>query len=86
MVRAQMLKLRAWVLEDSAPDAEGSTTPGSTDSVAKGVAAPDTTRGAEGSCSPESSDWGADDEVLRERRPKNELGRAERIHKSQTAP
>ena len=66
--------------------AEGSTTPGSTDSVAKGVAAPDTTRGAEGSCSPESSDWGADDEVLRERRPKYELGRAERTHKSQTAP
>jgi hypothetical protein len=51
-------------VDDSAPDAAGSTTPGSTDSVAKGVAAPDTTRGAEGSCSPESSDWGADDEVL----------------------
>jgi len=43
-------------VDDSAPDAAGSTTPGSTDSVAKGVAAPDTTRGAEGSCSPESND------------------------------
>ena len=60
-------------VEDSATDAEGSTTPDSTDSVAKDVAAPDTTRGAEGTCSAESTDWGADDDVL-----KNALGRAER--------
>ena len=73
-------------VEDSATDAEGSTTPDSTDSVAKDVAAPDTTKGPEGTCSPESTDWGADDEVLEEWRLKNTLGRAERTHKSQTAP
>ena len=60
-------------------------TQASTDSVAKDVAAPDTTRGPEGTCSPESTDWGADDEVLEEWRPKNTLGRAERTHKSQTS-
>ena len=65
-------------VEDSATDAEGSTTPDSTDSVAKDVAAPDTTRGPEGTCSPESIDWGADDEVLEEWRLKNALGHAER--------
>ena len=32
------------------------------------------------------SQWGADDEVLEERWLKNALGRAERTHKSQTAP
>ena len=37
-------------------------------------------------CSPESTDWGADDEVFEEWRLKNELGRAERTHKLQTAP
>ena len=72
-------------VEDSATDAEGST-PDSTDSVAKDVAAPDTTRGAEGSCSPKSTDLGTDDEVLEERRLKNALGGAEQRHKSQTAP
>ena len=51
-------------VEYSATDAEGSTTPDSTDSAAKDVATPDTTRGAEGTCSPESIHWGADDEVL----------------------
>ena len=64
-------------VEDSATDAEGSTTPDSTDSVAKNVAAPDTTRGAEGTCSPESNDWGADDEMLEEWRLKNALGSAQ---------
>ena len=39
-------------VEYSATDAEGSTTPDSTDSMAKDVATPDTTRGAEGTCSP----------------------------------
>ena len=34
----------------------------------------------------ESTDWGADDVVLEEWRLKNALGRAERTHKSQTAP
>ena len=48
--------------------------------------APDTTRGAEGSCSPESTDRGPDDEVLQERQLKNALGRAERTHKLQTTP
>ena len=46
----------------------------STNSVAKHVAAPDTTRGPEGTCSPESTDWGADDEVLEEWRLKHALG------------
>jgi len=64
-------------VDDSAPDAAGSTTPGSTDSVAKGVAAPDTTRGAEGTCSPECTDSGADDAVLEELRLKNALGRGQ---------
>ena len=74
-------------VEDSATDAEGSTTPDSTDSVAKEVAAPDTTRGAESTWCPKSNDWGgADDEVLEEQRLKNALGRAERTHKLQTAP
>ena len=73
-------------VEDSATDAEGSTTPDSTASVAKDVAAPDTTRGVEGTCSPESTDWGADDQVLEERWLKNALGHAQRTHKSQTAP
>ena len=73
-------------VEDSATDAESSTTPDSTDSVAKDVAAPDTTRGAKGTCSPESNDWGADDEVLEGRRLKKALGRAERTHKLQPAP
>ena len=63
---------------------EDECTQASTDSVAKDVAAPDTTRGPEGTCSPESTDWGADDEVLEEWRLKNTLGRAERTHKSQT--
>ena len=45
-------------VEDSATDAEGSTTPDSTDSVAKDPAAPDTTRGAEGTYSPEPTDSG----------------------------
>ena len=72
-------------VEDSATDVEGSTTPDSTDSMAKDVAAPDTTRGPEGTCSPESTDWGADDEVL-EGGLKNALGHAERTHKSQNAP
>ena len=68
-------------------DAEGSTTPDSTDSVAKDVAALDTTTtGAEGTCGPESTDWGADDEELEERQLKNALRRAERTHKLQTAP
>ena len=65
---------------------KGSTTPNSTDSVAKDMAAPDTIRGPAGTCSAESTDWGVDDEVLEEWRLKNELGRAERTHKSQTAP
>ena len=46
----------------------------------------DTTRGAEGTCSPESTDWGADDEVFQERQLKNARGRAERTHNAQTAP
>mmetsp|Transcript_99677 Transcript_99677/g.168148 ORF Transcript_99677/g.168148 Transcript_99677/m.168148 type:complete len:87 (-) Transcript_99677:4-264(-) len=62
------------------------STPDPTDCAAKAVAAPDTTRGSEGTCSPEFTDWGADDQLLEEWRPKNELGRAERTHKSQTAP
>ena len=37
-------------------------------------------------CSPKSTDCGADDEVLEERRLRNELGRAQRTQKSQTAP
>ena len=65
---------------------EDECTQASTDSVAKDVAAPDTTRGPESTCSPESTDWGAGDEVLEEWRLKNTLGRAERTHKSQTAP
>ena len=73
-------------VENAATDAEGSKTPDSTDSVAKDVHAPDTTRGPEGTCSPESTDWGADDEVLEEWRLKNTLGHAERTHKSQIAP
>ena len=72
-------------VEYSATEAEGSTTPDSTDSVAKDVATPDT-RGAEGTCSAESIDSGADDEVLEEWRLKYALGRAERTHKLQTAP
>ena len=67
-------------------DAEGFTNPDSTDSVAKDVATPDTTRGAEGTCSPESTDWGADDEVLEEWQLKNALQHTERTHESQTAP
>jgi hypothetical protein len=47
------------------------------------VAAPGIT---EGTCSPESTDWGADDEAPEERRLKNKLGRAERTQKSQSAP
>ena len=73
-------------VEDSARDAENSTTPDSTDFVAKDMAAPDTTRGPEGTCSPESTDWGADDEVPEEWRLKNTPGRAERTHKSQKLP
>ena len=73
-------------VEYSATDTESSTTPDSADSVAKDVATPDTTRGAKGTCSPESIDWGADDEVLEEWRLKNALWRAEQTHKSQTAP
>ena len=73
-------------VEHSATDTEGSTTPDSTDSVTKDVATPDTTQGAEGTCSPKSIDWRADDEVLEEWRLKNTLGRAERTHKLQTAP
>ena len=61
----------------SAADAEGSTTPNSTDAVAKDVAAPDTNRGAEGTCSPECTDSGADDAVLEELRLKNALGRGQ---------
>ena len=72
-------------VEDSATDAEGSTTPDSTDSVAKDVAAPDTTRGPEGTCSPESTDWRSDDEVLEEWQLKNTLGRAERTHNTQAS-
>ena len=73
-------------VEDSATDTEGSTTPDSTDSVAKDLATPDTTRGAGGTCSPESMDWGADDQVLEEWRHWGALGRAERTHKMQNAP
>ena len=62
------------------------STPDSTDCVAKNVAAPDTTRGAEGTCSPDSSDWGADNKAPEERQLKNELGRAKRTQNSQTAP
>ena len=66
-------------------DAESSTTADSIDSVAKDVAAPDTTTGAEGTCSPESTDWGADDEVLEEQQ-QNALRCAQRTRNSQTAP
>ena len=45
-------------VQDSATDAEGSTTPDSTDSVAKDMAVPHTPRGAKGTCSPESTDFG----------------------------
>eukprot|EP00670_Eutreptiella_braarudii_P019231 CAMPEP_0174345702 /NCGR_PEP_ID=MMETSP0811_2-20130205/1211_1 /TAXON_ID=73025 ORGANISM="Eutreptiella gymnastica-like, Strain CCMP1594" /NCGR_SAMPLE_ID=MMETSP0811_2 /ASSEMBLY_ACC=CAM_ASM_000667 /LENGTH=57 /DNA_ID=CAMNT_0015469617 /DNA_START=42 /DNA_END=211 /DNA_ORIENTATION=- len=52
------------------------STPDPTDCAAKAVAAPDTTRGSEGTCSPESTDWGTDNEVLEEWQLKNALGRA----------
>ena len=64
-------------VEDSATDSEGSTSPDSTDSVAKDMAAQDTTGGPKGTCSPEYTDLGADNEVLEEGRLKNALGHAE---------
>ena len=73
-------------VEDSATDAQGSTTPDSTDFGAKDMGATDTATGPEGTCSPESTDWGADNEVLEEWLLQNTVGHAERQHKSQTAP